>query len=563
MDVLNERVEKFHFTDASTHDRRANLPRKKSVGFKETVERIEPSSFKSMDDISMIGRQGWEERMSHVEQLSMPRKSALRNSPSPSNNGTSNGADHYQEYSRHSPPGSEIPAPGQYSREDFVRSSAAKPSSSKDGRLMQRNSLDDDPKFNEEIDRLASSVDKSFVIPEPDYDGAAGHAQTQVPPLILPPSTQKSVKSASAKQQPTKEKKKDVPFGVSNKLLNSAKDKLKRVGFRRSSHAPTKKENQETADKNSEPSKPSPPTAKSLLAKPPAPPPPPPLPQAPKQTSVHSSNLSQSASSLPVHQAITAQPPESSPRAPVVTQLSDRPTFTSHSPPALDSSLSNMILNSPVRKAATARDFSELEKSGFKKAWEASDAQDGVDINRSMDAAMASAVMEDVKIASVLADNGSGARPKSFKREKMIDMTDVLSELKMKNTKRKQRPISVHSEMPSTYDNSYSKDYSRRMQTDATAKKESTDVFNIGRSSIESSPSRADQDPRESRISRRQARSVADIDSDSLDLSLGGVASNPVTPRSARSLTSLDARESALLEMEGTLKEFDKVIQSL
>jgi len=571
MDELNERVEKFHFEDVSAHERRANLPRKKSVGFKETVERIEPSSFKSMDDISMIGRQGWDERMSNVEQLSRPRKSALRNSPSPLNNGTSSGADHDQAYSRHSPPGSEMPAPGQYSnlsREDFVRSSAAKPSSSKGDRLMPRNSLDDDPKFNEEIDRLASSVEKSFVVPElpePDYDGATGNTHTQVPPLILPPSTKKSpsVKSTSAKQQPTKEKKKDVPFGVSNKLLNSAKDKLKRVGFRRSSHTPTKKESQETADKNSEPSKPSPPTAKSLLAKPPAPPPPPPLPQASKQASVHSSNLSQSASSLPVHQAATAQQSQSSPHLPVVSHLSDRPTFTSQSPPALDSSLSNMILNSPVRKAATTRDFNELEKSGFKKAWEASDAQDGVDINRSMDAAMASAVTEDVKIASVLADNGSGARPKSFKREKMIDMTDVLSELKMKSNKRKQRPISVHSEMPSAYDSSYSKDYSSRMETSVSARKESADIFNYGRSSIESSPSRTDQDPRESRISRRQARSVADIDSDSLDLSLSGVASNPVTPRSARSLTSLDARESALLEMEGTLKEFDEVIQSL
>ena len=572
MDELNERVEKFPASAGNYQDRRAsNQPRKKSVGFKETVERIEPSAFRSMDDISMIGRSGWEDRMSrydvkrpdstkHVEQLSVPIKSALRNSPSPLR---SDGDDYDH---RHMPYDAEVFSPNKYgsSPEDMVRSSASMSSSSRHLKLMPSSSLDDDPNFNEEIDRLARSVDKSFVIPEPDYEGASGHTSSHFPPQNVPASKEvlPSGKKSSPKRQQTKEKKKDAPFGVTNKLLNTAKDKLKRVGFRRSSQTPVRKGNHDTVDKHSDPSKPSPPTAKASLAKPPAPPPPPPPPSLQAQSSTHIGNVSQVVSSFSMQQPPPIQQSQSIPRMSQTDQLSDRPTVTSQNPPGVDSSLANMIKNSPVRKAAAVRDFSELEDRGFKQALREYDENDAVDISRSMDSAMASAVMEDVKIASVVADNNSGPRPKSFKGNKSIDMTDVLSELKMKNTRRKQRPISIHSEMPSAYDSSYSKDQSHRMQAEFSTN-DNVNMFGFGRSSIEDSPSRAGQDPRESRILRRQARSVADIDGDSFDLSLAGIASNPVTPRSARSLNSLDAKESALLEMEGTLKEFDEVIQSL
>ena len=577
MDELNERVERFPVSNGNAKDRRGHQSRKKSVGFKETVERIEPSAFKSLDDISMIGRHGWEERMSRhdvkrqdqtkqVEPLPVPKKSALRNSPSPVKNDTANGDSYDEAYHRHMPPGSLGPSPDQYkvSREDAVRSSAIKPSSSKAGKLQPSNSLEDDPSFNEEIDRLGRSVDKSFVIPEPDYEGAIGYTASQPPPPKLTASKQLSPpeKKSAAKQQPAKEKKKDAHFGVTNKLLNSAKDKLKRVGLKRSSQTSANKDKRDSIDKQSEPSKPSPPTAKLSLVKPPAPPPPPPPPppQMLIQASSHSSIMPQPAPRMSMQHSSPLQQLRSIPRPPPVEQLSDRPAVTSHSPPPVDSSLSNMILNSPVRRAAATRDFRELEERGFKQAWQEEDSDD---INRSMDAAMASAVMEDVKLASVVAGNDSGPRSKAFKGNKLIDMTDVLSELKMKNNRRKQRPITIHSEMPSTYDRSYSNDFGKRVQTESSTKRENVDVFGYGRSSIENSPSRSGHDPRESRISRRQARSVADIDSDSFDLSLPGIASNQVTPRSARSLTSLDAKERALLEMEGTLKEFDEVIQSL
>ena len=223
-----------------------------------------------------------------------------------------------------------------------------------------------------------------------------------------------------------------------------------------------------------------------------------------------------------------------------------------------------MILNSPVRKAAAARDFNELESRGFKQEKSANTEKGAVNINLSMDAAIASEMMEDVKIASVMADNGSGPKQRSYKVNKMIDMTDVLSELKVKNNVRKQRPVSVHSDMPSAHASSYSS-ANKRMQIDdpIRAEKIEIDAFSFGKSSTEASPLKAAPDARESRISRRQARSIAEVDSNSFDYSLTGLASNPVTPRSARSIDTPESKDGALLEMEGTLKEFDDVIRSL
>lgn len=549
MDELNYRVEIFQQSNDGLQERKSDIPRKKSVGFKETVERIEPTTFKSLDDISMIGKTGWDEHMTRYEgkrhdvgMQAMPKKSALR-SPSPMQVTGLNEREHESSYQRYLSPDSDKTSPqgdiyagrGDPSQ---VRSAAVK------GRgLVASNSLDDDPHLNEEMDRLATSVDPAFVIPEPDYEGYSGYVPAQSLPQQLAASKPPAPQPPAAHP-----KKKDASIGLTNRLLSNAKNKLKRVGFRRASQTTPNNERQDVHDKHSQASRPSPPTSKATLVKSHAPPPPPPPvppaafppapPPAPPPTSA--SNVGSSRSDL---------------------QMRLGSPITSPSPPPL-AGLNEMILNSPVRQAAVARNYDELEKRGFKQAFQDGKDDFELEMNTSMNAAMASEMTEDVKIASVVAEYGSEPRHKQPpKVNRLVDMTDVLSELKVKSKQRTKRPISVHSETPSMHANSYSKDHGSRIQTGPASNVMSG--HGTGKSSLDISPSKATPDMRESRISRRQARSVADIDMDSLDSSLTGLASNPVTPRNAQLVNAPDGNDGAFLEMEGTLKEFDDVIRSL
>lgn len=547
VDMLNERVERYPKSNGNSKEQKSYQQRKKSVGFKDTVERIEPTSFRSMDDISMIGKSGWDERMAKYEKhrkdtkqsdnLPMPRKSALRNTPSPLQLAMTDEDGQYQlHHGMLSHDSGTLSPPAVTSLPDPKLSTSARDAQSKSLRLVPSNSLDDDPHFDEEIDRLGRSVDPSFVIPEPDYEDVSGYIPQPLPPPVLPIADQspKHPKRHAPPPPLVKQKKKDGGMGLTNRLLTSAKDKLKRVGMKRSSQLSHHKESHDETDKSSHPSKVSSAPHKTSLAKPPmAPPPPPPPPPPPSQSAVE-------------------QPPSSN---------STRSSISSKSPSprSIDASLTQMIVNSPVRKAAAARDFDELEQHGFKHS--SSDQGNEVDINSSMNAAMASEMTEDVKMASVVAGGSTGPRPKHLKMNRLVDMTDVLSELKVKSHQRAKRPVSVHSERPSTQTNSYSKD--NIMGTKPSPVNQRMEVLNLERSSLDSTPSKSGPDPRESRISRRQARSVADIDNDSFDFPLTGIASNPVTPRSALSLNTPDSSDGALLEMEGTLKEFDEVIRSL
>ena len=550
LDELNERVEKRDRN--GSREKEARQERKKSVGFRDTVERIEPIeslSYKSLDDISMIGKNGWDERMKKYarkekEQHNLqPKKSALRNSPSPrlsheiiSPNGShgsgSHGSDYYdsghQDSDRHRPesrPSATVPLGSKHSPAHRSDSSRKKP------RLLPSNSLDDDPSFNEEIDKLAHSLDPSIVIPVPDYDGASETA------TALPSTSHKHSKPRAPPPpaaQVVKPKKSNHQLGLTNRLLSNAKEKLKRVGFKRTSQSASSNKTSEAVDKPSNVSK-----ASSSI--PPQPPPQPPPPPPPPPVDPQGSSPSPRDSSL-------------QPIAPMQYAL----TNNSPSPPPGDTSLSQLILNSPVRKAAASRNYEDLERRrGSQPRSDDSLKTDSL----SMRPAIASEVTEDVKVASVVDSKDSNPRQKPNRGAKYVDMTDVLSELKgkVRNKEAKARPISIHSDRPTNHATSYSNRQENRMQNESEPAARESDAASFQWPSLEASPSKPSQDSRESRILRRQAQSVADVDTEQLDVAMGGL----MTPRSARSDKNFNGKDGAALEMEGTLKEFDEVIRSL
>ena len=586
----------------------ANNNRKKSVGFKDTVESIEPIGsvpYRSLDDVSMIGKSGWDQRMTKYAttdannghnqngaKLLQPKKSALRNSPSPVpttnidditpspviTNRLSRSNDkfgfsfHSREFRNEAHGSSDhVAAAPLFQSPRSQRTSAFK---------SQSSSFDDDAALNEEMDQLARSLDPGFVIPEPDYDGAStSNAQTSLQNVPVPVSAPVSLPVSQSASHPVshpakappkaaKPKKRDGSLGLTNRILSNARTTLKRVGFRRSSQTSvTSQERVATADTVSAPSKSAAPRSK---VSPPMAPPPPPIPPPVSSASQpqQPASFAQQAPNASRHQAKKAmapQPPVSqplqmptipssppvSPPPPPVSPLPQVPGrwSSSPSPPPMNTSLQQMILSSPVRQAASTRDYDERGNTQLRRG---SDSSGSI-----VNTAIASEMSDDVKVAAVVADKGSGTRPKSMVQAmKNIDMSQVLTELKgrVNTPDKRDRPFSIHSDTPTNYASSYA--HQERLPNASEQNMVSNQATAIDRSKAEVSPSRAAPDSRESRISRRQAQSVAEVDTDILPSGLG---TSSVTPRSARS----DGTDGALLEMEGTLKEFDDVIRSL
>lgn len=215
-------------------------------------------------------------------------------------------------------------------------------------------------------------------------------------------------------------------------------------------------------------------------------------------------------------------------------------------------SLAEQLLASPVRKAMRNKDesraFDDRSDEGI------FDARSDKPLQGSMYAGVASEVTEDVKIASVVVGKDTGPRVSSeipaTRPLRPSPMNDLLTELKGKVKSQEARTKSNSSILATDLQPNSEPSHVKLPQEVNKPTEAAARGINLSKA----------PDVRESRISRRQAHGVAEVESQELDSSAGGMAGTAVTPRSARGEKDT---ENALLEMEATFKEFDDVMRSL